>query len=210
MAEDYEAQQGDCINSIAYNNGFFWKTIWNHASNSDLKTRRKDPNVLLEGDIVHIPDLTPRQESGATEERHRFKLRGVPVKLKIRFLRGGSPRADEAYRLELDDGKVLHGSTDDNGWLEESIPPLAKWGRLFLGRDTHAYALEFGCLDPIDAVTGVQSRLNALGYGCGEVDGLAGPRTQAAIRQFQERNGLKADGIAGPQTQAKLKSVFGC
>jgi type II secretory pathway predicted ATPase ExeA len=39
-----------------------------------------------------------------------------------------------------------------------------------------------------------QSRLNALGYKAGAVDGVVGPRTRAAIRRFQADAGLPVDG----------------
>jgi peptidoglycan hydrolase-like protein with peptidoglycan-binding domain len=39
-----------------------------------------------------------------------------------------------------------------------------------------------------------QSRLNALGYRAGAVDGVVGPRTTAAIRRFQADAGLPVDG----------------
>ena len=60
---------GDCFNSISYDRGFFWETLWNHGKNAGLKSKRKDPNILKEGDIVHIPDLTVKEEQGATEQR---------------------------------------------------------------------------------------------------------------------------------------------
>jgi hypothetical protein len=58
-------------------------------------------------------------------------------------------------------------------------------------------------------LTGVQYRLNALGFGAGMVDGKNGPRTQRAVRGFQEAYSLKVDGIPGPKTQAKLVQVCG-
>jgi len=91
-AEDYEVQEGDCVSSIAFSHGFFWETLWNLGSNSELKSKRKDPNILQAGDILHIPELTPRDESGATEKKHRFKLKGVPAKLKLKLMR---PKADK-------------------------------------------------------------------------------------------------------------------
>lgn len=36
----------------------------------------------------------------------------------------------------------------------------------------------------------VQTRLNALGYGCGDVDGHVGPATRACIQAFRVDNGL--------------------
>lgn len=92
MAEDYTVEQGDCISSIAFEHGFFWETLWNDSSNADLKSKRKDPNVLMEGDIVHIPDLRLKKESGATEQKHKFKLKGVPAKLKLKLMRPKPPK----------------------------------------------------------------------------------------------------------------------
>lgn len=91
MAEDYEVERGDCMSSIAYEHGFFWETLWNDPGNSDLKSRRKDPNVLAEGDTVHIPDLRLKKESGTTERCHRFELKGVPAKLRLRVLEQPEP-----------------------------------------------------------------------------------------------------------------------
>uniref|UniRef100_UPI003AB84D64 peptidoglycan-binding domain-containing protein n=1 Tax=Clostridium scindens (strain JCM 10418 / VPI 12708) TaxID=29347 RepID=UPI003AB84D64 len=50
----------------------------------------------------------------------------------------------------------------------------------------------------------MQERLNALGYDCGAVDGINGPKTQAAIKAFQRAMGLIVDGIVGPKTWSKL------
>ncbi|WP_035748934.1 peptidoglycan-binding protein [Arthrobacter sp. 35W] len=58
-------------------------------------------------------------------------------------------------------------------------------------------------------VAGIQAALTALGYSPGPVDGLSGPRTTAAIRQFQADQGLSADGIAGPLTRAALAAALG-
>lgn len=52
----------------------------------------------------------------------------------------------------------------------------------------------------------IQLLLLYLGYSPGNPDGLDGPTTQAAVRQFQEDfGGITVDGIPGEETQKALK-----
>jgi murein L,D-transpeptidase YcbB/YkuD len=53
-------------------------------------------------------------------------------------------------------------------------------------------------------ITVVQRRLIQIGYDPGPVNGVNGPLTQEAIKNYQRDNGLIVDGIPGPQT---LKSL---
>ena len=55
-----------------------------------------------------------------------------------------------------------------------------------------------------DVVSQIQTRLKNWGYYDGAVDGVYGSRTEAAVRWFQQKNGLSADGQAGNQTLAAL------
>lgn len=52
-------------------------------------------------------------------------------------------------------------------------------------------------------VKSLQEALNKLGYGL-TADGIFGPKTEAAVKDYQKKNGLDADGIVGPKTWAKL------
>lgn len=52
-------------------------------------------------------------------------------------------------------------------------------------------------------VPALQVALIALGYPIA-LDGTYGPGTEAAVHDFQRRVGLEVDGIAGPNTQAAL------
>ena len=56
-------------------------------------------------------------------------------------------------------------------------------------------------------VKAVQVRLAALGYYDGKLDGSFGAGTQAAVKLFQARNGMKVDGKVGPRTLAKLNAA---
>ena len=58
-------------------------------------------------------------------------------------------------------------------------------------------------------VVRLQTALKEQGYYRLAVDGKYGKGTIAAVRAFQQVNGLKADGIAGPLTQGKLYQTSG-
>jgi len=242
---DYIVKQGDSVESIAYDHGFFWEVLWNDPQNAELKRLRKDPNVLLPGDIVFIPDLRVKEESGATEQRHQFRVKGVPAKLRLRILEteeeeedededeeiidltddfewfeedglsetvppqgiGPKPRANVSYLLELDNGAIIQGETDDNGQIECNITPNMSKARLVLEpgtADEEVIDLKIGHLDPVEKTSGVQARLNNLGFRCGPVDGVLGPRTRRALKHFQASAGLKATGELDESTTQKL------
>lgn len=55
----------------------------------------------------------------------------------------------------------------------------------------------------------LQRQLDELGYAVGALDGLYGLDTASAVRAFQRDHGLEVDGIAGPQTQAALAAADG-
>lgn len=54
------------------------------------------------------------------------------------------------------------------------------------------------------AVTTIQTKLSRWGYYSGEIDGIYGSTTAAAVRSFQQANGLTADGVAGDSTLSAL------
>ena len=60
----------------------------------------------------------------------------------------------------------------------------------------------WGCTG--DAVKTLQEKLNAKGFNSGNVDGIFGAKTYAAVTAFQKANSLGVDGIVGKLTWAKL------
>ncbi|MBN1207817.1 MAG: peptidoglycan-binding protein [Myxococcaceae bacterium] len=55
----------------------------------------------------------------------------------------------------------------------------------------------------------LQRQLQAAGFEPGKVDGVFGAKTKAAVMAFQRARGLEVDGIAGPRTWAALDTRRG-
>ena len=66
---------------------------------------------------------------------------------------------------------------------------------------------EFGSwdIDSSDKTKQIQAALKKAGFYKGKIDGKIGPRTKAAVRDFQKAMKLNPDGVAGSKTLEALK-----
>lgn len=207
----YTVKQGDCIMSIAEANGFLWETVWNHPDNAELKQRRKDPDILFPGDIVVIPEITPRSESAPTDQLAKFLKKSNRVQIRLRLLDlKREPRANLEYTATVD-GDNSSGRSDGDGYITLAVRPSDRELRLKVseGSKTDEYTLPLGSIDPIEELSGVQQRLTNLGYSCSAEEGVMGETTKAAIRAFQKEMHLDASGEIDEATRQKLEQVHG-
>lgn len=205
----YQAKEGDCISSIAEENGLFWETVWRHPNNAELRQVRQDPNVLYPRDRVFIPTPHEKIEEVQTEQRHRFRRKGVPAKARFRFLdEDGQPRGDVEYILDID-GELTQGHTDADGYIEVSIPPTARKGTITLreGESEETYAFSLGTMDPVSEESGARKRLNNLGYDCGVGQD---DRFEEVLKEFQYNHDLEVSGKLDEATQKALLEAHGC
>src|SRR5207253_9985351 len=130
-----------------------------------------------------------------TGKTHTFRRRGVPSWFRMQLARNGEPRANEPFKLTID-GVEVRGTTDGEGVLAVRVSPHARQVKLSIGEDDNGdeYEVEIGGLLPINALSGVQQRLNNLGYPCGEPDGEMNDATRTALHEFQLVAGLKVSG----------------
>jgi hypothetical protein len=210
MSIFHVVQQGECLASIAAMYGLAWLELWNSADNQALRAKRPSPHVLFPGDEVAIPDRTPKAEARQTDAKHRFRKKGTAVRLRLQLLEHDNPRSDESYLLQVDSIEY-RGKTDAQGRLEHLVPPDATRAVLRLGTSDSGedYILKIGSLDPVTEISGVQSRLANLGFACGPIDGILGPRTRKALAEFQKSYELKTTGAPDSTTRAQLVKRHG-
>jgi hypothetical protein len=203
---EHRIEQGQGLSYLCDLYGFSPERIWDDPANQELRQRRADPNVLLPGDVVTIPDKVPGSVRASTGRIHRFVRKGVPALFRLQLLDGETPRASEAYSLDVG-GKILQGTTDQQGRLEAWVPNRAQKGLLRFGKDGHVLEIEFGCLDPIDELSGVQKRLTNLGLDCLAEAGALGADWRAALRRFQAEAGLPETGEPDAATRKRLAEL---
>lgn len=205
---DYVVKDGQCMESIALEHGFFWESLWDHPANAELKRIREDPQCLLPGDRVTIPARETKELPISNEKRHQFRKKGVPSILQIYVKQFGEPRANQPYRAVID-GTVREGVTDSEGLVREPIPPDAKHCKLTVGEDEDKLILELdlGGMDPITETKGIQKRLDNLGFKCAITSKLD-DQTRNALKSFQNEHGLSPTGEPDEETKKALKDLY--
>ncbi|MGK0272504.1 MAG: hypothetical protein ACI88H_003176 [Cocleimonas sp.] len=210
MPKKHSVSKNDCISSIAYKYGFLPEKIWDYEDNRELKNKRKSMYLLCPGDVVIIPDIEIKQEIVNTDQKHTFVRKGVPEVFKLCLLdKNNIPKVNVSYRLDLD-GHLLKGKTDASGYILENIPPNAAKGILMIEDNNYEESIELslGALNPILEITGIQHRLNNLGYDCGDEDGAFGPHTLMAMNDFQIDNKLTTTEQIDNETLVKIEQCY--
>jgi hypothetical protein len=212
MSEVHVVRQGECLSSIARRYGFKdWTVLYDHPANAELKGRRPNPNVLLPGDLVAIPEQKYTELTRPTGDWHEFTVQREEPRLKMQLLDvDRKPLPNQDYQLTID-GKDRHGTTDSDGLLDEPINLGSHTAVLKTtvqrGDEPHELemTLNIGSLDPTNKTSGLQGRLRNLRFYDGDIDGNFGPLTREAVIDFQESVGLDPTGMPNDATLKELE-----
>lgn len=214
-AGDWTVAAGDSMASIADATGHFWQTLWDAPENAALRAAREDPETLTPGDGVHIPPPRAKTQTRACDLVHRFKRKGVPVRIGFEVRRpDGGAFADKPFTLRV--GKRRYsGNTDADGRIEVHVAPAAKTGLLTVEIDekgfpkTMEWEIEVGRMPPLETVAGVKARLANLGHDCDPTASTFTESDRDAIRRYQRSCGLAASGTIDRDTLDALESGYG-
>lgn len=188
----HEVAQGETTVQLALEAGHYWSTVWQHGNNAQLRQQRKHHNVLHPGDVLFIPAIRVREVPKPTDQTHKFVRKGIPEKFNLQFLDyDDKPLKNAPYVLTID-GTSTTGNLDADGWLRIFVSPNVRSGRIEVGPHGSLAAcdLNFGHLDPLSTLTGVQARLRNLGLYDGPIDGEVNDLLKEAVRAFREAEKL--------------------
>jgi len=225
MPIDHIVAEGEHLLMIALQYGFAEiDAIWSDPKNSELKKLRGTPHILLAGDKVHIPDKQSKDETVQTGQRTVFQAKGAgSIELHVKV-------TDQAFvaikgSCVLKDGSASIPLPQKGDVFEGALDPTLKKGVLQFPtapdeRLRPSITIEPGQLDPHETLTGMQQRLNNLGYFAGFVKTKAtdakklaeqDPQMLWAVQEFQcdHLGPNEADGVPGKKTTDKLKEVYG-
>lgn len=210
----YVVKQGETIYHVAQRYGHEPDHLWMFQKNEHLRQENRRKNILFPGDIVRVPDINVRRESASTERRHTYRVKSGPLtQIRLRLLFESEPRKDARCTLLINEAHIprteIESKTDSDGIVEFDVPSQSTNGLLQVEND-EAYQLRFNYLNPINETSGVQQRLASLGFAPGPIDGIVGPLTRGATREFQREVRATIDGIVGPETRKHLDEEYGC
>ncbi len=211
-------QQGETLNRIAKKYNFVsYEKIYQHEKNAEFRELRPDPNIIFPGDEIFIPEKEDKMGMGSTNSKHTFRIKKPEVE-KFRVKIGdslGVPWVGKRVVLSIGNQNI-DAPIGEDGVIEIDLPEGTESGgelKFFMDAESsepsHVFEVQLGHLDPVEELSGVQARCNALGFPCGVADGIMGQKTRAGLELFQEAHDLEVDGVPGPKTKAKLKSVYG-
>jgi len=209
----HDVRQGETVMGLARQNALEnWKAILDRPENADLEKKRPDPGILMPGDRVFIPNRELREHPSPVDAHHKFMKTAPAAYLRVVIKDAeGAPYAGKRYALTVA-GRTVQGQLDGGGLLEVPVPETATTGKLELwteeGAEPEVWSLELGSMDPLDEVSGVQARLENLGFDCGGVTGTVNDATRAAVRSFQWLVGLEASGELDDALRDKLAAYY--
>lgn len=143
--------------------------------------------------------IRPGQRSGAVRDIQR-RLITLDYEISTSELNGrfGQSTLAAIRAFQERRGLVVDGLVGDETWRELVEASLRLGDRTLYLRAPPLRG---------DDIRALQDRLGALGFDVGRVDGIFGPRTARAIREFQANYGIPADAIVGRSTLRALEGL---
>lgn len=134
MATKHVVTEGDCCSSLAAKNGFAdYHAIYDDAANAALRGKRKNPNTLVVGDEVQVPDKSEKNVKKPGGAEHKFVAKVSKVKLRLQIRNSeGKPCEGKSFSLHVGSRPAQAGHSMPGGFIEMEVDAQAKSGWLVM------------------------------------------------------------------------------
>lgn len=142
MAVNYQIKLGDCIFCVINEHNLLPDTVWQHTNNAALRQKRRELKMLVPDDVLFIPDIRPKEVKRATNQVHKFQMKGELHRHWIEIELVGEddkPIPNEKYKVKLPDGTEKEGTLDQNGWARVESDPKGDCEITFPEMDKEAW-----------------------------------------------------------------------
>src|SRR4051812_27326017 len=87
MAKTHVVKPGECLSTIAAAHGLSgWKRLYEAPENAAFKKKRPDPNIIMPGDEVKIPDKKDWKRSAKAPGNHSYSVDRPVLRLRVRVM----------------------------------------------------------------------------------------------------------------------------
>lgn len=236
--EPYVIKQGDYLFKIAHEQNFDAMKVWQAPENADLRKRRPNPNILLPGDVLYIPDAKTREPQTfalTPNTTNTFTSSAPSVAIIVKLIGTNSTTySSRAYTVkELP--ALTDLQTDGSGTATFQAPVTLDIATLSFTDTAESFSFTIAALNPIDSLSGMFQRLQNLGYigdrlGYSDddraaaialvragllalkaqpTDGSDPPSASNPLPAGGDNGGLSDDGILDSATQDSLLQAYG-
>jgi hypothetical protein len=211
----YIVRQGDHLTRLAYIHGFDAGEVWNHERNTELREIGRTPDLLAPGDILYLPVKPKDGLAFSAGSSNRYRAQVPNVKVTLTFKDAERVLANEPYEVhglgtDGSDGKTEERKTDADGRIELELPVTTREVTIVFPTQNVAYEVRVGDMDPVAELSGIQKRLQNLGYLPRERESASeGAYVQGAIAEFQKQHGLSPTGTIDNDTSNLLRDEHG-
>ncbi|MFO0618677.1 MAG: type VI secretion system tip protein TssI/VgrG [Polyangiaceae bacterium] len=206
--QPYVVRQGDYLDKLAFVYGFDADKVWSDGKNSDLKEKRKVPNLLHPGDVVYFP-RGPRKGLDLQKGTSNDYTATVPkTKVRIKFVElTNAPYVVEGL------GAKIEGTTDQEGMAAFEVPVHVREVQVLFPKANLKFPVMIGDMDPVDEASGARKRLQHLGHQGYPAADASESDVEAADREallaFQKARGLEQTGELDDATKAAIVREHG-
>lgn len=210
----YVIQQGDYLAKLAFRLGFDANAVWNAPENRALRDLRPSSDLLQPGDILQVPPPSPAGPSltSGTSNEYAAEVPTVDVALLMQDPEGTILKDEPCEIAGLAagaGGSPTPETTDGEGVLALKVPVTLREIEVHLPRLNVTLHVLVGDMDPENERSGVQKRLQNMGYGYFDPDVDPDEALAGAVRAFQASNGLEPSGQVDDATRKAIRESYG-